>query len=628
MGGHTTEGRVSLWERVEPLLLDVERPSRYIGSEFGARDPGDASFRVALAYPDTYEVGQPNQGLAILYDIVNRMPDASAERVFLPWKDMAEALRRESIPLFVLESMSPVKDVDLLGITVPHELAATNILELLDLSGIPLRAEDRGEKDTLVIGGGPSIYNPEPFAPFFDAVVIGDGEEVITRIVEVLTEARNEGRTRVEKLETLATLTGVYVPSFYGTTETAGVSVVQSIHPGAPMPVERAILEDLESVPALTEPVVPYMDVVHDRLSVEIMRGCARGCRFCQAGMTYRPIRERSADTIVTAATEGLRRTGYDEVSLMSLSSTDHSCIAPVLSRLNTVLEDSGKNISLPSQRLDSFGVEMAQLVAGGKKGGLTFAPEAGSQRLRDVINKNVTEQDLVDAARAAFANGWMRLKLYFMIGLPTETDEDVLAIAELVKRVLEVARDEIPGDRRGGLMVSVSVAVFVPKSVTPFQWFGQIPHDEVLRRVRLLQGAMPKRNVQFRYHDTGTSRLEAAISKADRRGADLIEMAWREGARFDAWSDEFDFDRWSRAATSIGVDLDEWAQRSFDVDGPLPWDHIDAGVSRAFLAREWKRALEALTTPDCTFVGCTGCRLCQDRVVENVLAGERHGAR
>ncbi|HEY5277284.1 MAG TPA: TIGR03960 family B12-binding radical SAM protein, partial [Coriobacteriia bacterium] len=458
------------WEQVEPLLAKVERPARYIDSEFGALHRPDAAYRVALLYPDTYELGMANQAIAILYDALNALDGVAAERVFVPAPDMAAAMRGADAPLLTLESALPVSSCDLLGITLPYELTCTNVLEALDLAGIPLYAADRDSGRALIIGGGPCAFDPEPLAPFFDAFLIGEGEEAVLDIVATHRAAVAGGLDRSGLLAALARVPGVYVPSMYEPAAD-GLGVRPRVGSGAPAEVIKRVVRDLDEVRSPACPVVPYMDVVHDRATIEVLRGCTRGCRFCQAGMVYRPVRERTADSVVRDALGQLRCTGQEELSLSSLSTTDHSQIEEILRRLGAALRGRAVTVGLPSLRVDAFGVAMARLVGEGARGGLTFAPEAGTQRMRDVINKNVTEDDLLDTVRTAFDGGWRRLKLYFMLGLPTETDDDIRGIGALVTRVLETARATTPPAQRGGVRVGVSLSVFVPKAHTPFQW-------------------------------------------------------------------------------------------------------------------------------------------------------------
>ena len=614
-----------VWSLVEPLLSGVERPARYIDSEFNARHAPDASYRVALLYPDTYEIGMANQALAILYDALGRVDGVAAERVFVPWADMAGRMREAGVPLFTLESALPVRDCDLFGITLPHELSYTNLCEALDLAGIPLRACDRGPGDPLVVGGGPCAFNPEPVADFFDAVLIGEGEEAIGEIVAAHRAAKARGDSREATVAALAAVPGVYVPSLY---EPAQAEHGARPRPGVSVPplVAKRVLPDLDQVASPTCPVVPFMEVVHDRATIEVLRGCTRGCRFCQAGMVYRPVRERAADTIVRDAISQLRCTGQQEVALSSLSTTDHSSIGELLSRLAASLAGQGVSVSLPSLRADAFSVEMAELTGQGRRSGLTFAPEAGTQRLRDVINKNVTEQDLLSTVETAFGHGWRRLKLYFMIGLPTETEEDVRGIGELVGRVLRTAREAMPPAQRSQLRIGVSVGTFVPKAHTPFQWEPQLTLEKVRARQHVLRDAMPKKGVDLHWHDAEVSFVEGALARGGRELSGVIEAAWRLGGGFDAWTEHFSLGTWLAAFEQAGVDPVALAEVARDPSAPLPWDHISSGVSSAYLRLERERALQGLTTADCSFGDCTGCGVCDDLGVKIVLAGEGRG--
>ena len=616
------------FSELEPLLAHIEKPSRYINHEWGTLSNKDAAYRACLIYPDVYEVGLPNQGLAILYAALNREEGISCERSYVPWVDMADAMRVAHVPLLSLEGAAPVASFDVVGFHIPHEMAATNYLEALDLAGIPLLAADRGADDPLVIGGGPSVYNPEPLAPFFDAFLIGEGEESLIEVCRMHERMRDAGATREETLRALAHVSGTYVPSLYDVSHEGSCTphgyTVPRAGEDVPDVVYKRVVNDFGATDPVSQSIVPFTELVHDRLSIEILRGCARGCRFCQAGITYRPVRERTPDQIVAAVSRGLAKTGYDEVSLTSLSTTDHSCCSQILHRLNRNLEGTGVSVSIPSQRLDAFGVDMALEVAGEKKGGLTFAPEAGSQRLRDIINKNVTEDDLERACRAAFEAGWRRVKLYFMMGLPGERDEDVVAIAQLAERVLAIAREVIPKGQRGGIQVSVSVSVFIPKAHTPFQWCGQLDDAEVKRRQKLLIESVHERAVRIHCHDASTSLIEAVLSRGGRDLAPLVLEAWRRAARFDAWSDQFSLERWEDAARACGLDLRSIAEEEFSLDARLPWEHVSPGVSRGFLLREWRRALEGKTTDDCTRSSCTGCGICPTLGAENVLVGDR----
>ncbi len=620
----------NLWSRIEPLLLSVERPSRYIDHEWGANvEPAGADdLTFCMVYPDTYELGQANQAVRILVNAVNATEGLHASRAYLPAVDMIERMREEGIPLFSLEEMAPLDAFDVVGITLPHELAATNVLEVLDLANIPLRAAERTENDPLVIAGGPCAYNPEPYAAFFDVISIGEGEELTPETLLAIRELKRKGASRTETLRALAQIEGTYVPSLYEPVpgdEIAEAGVcVRPLDEAAPRVVHKRIFEGFSESSAWEPMVVPYVEVVHDRLNVEVLRGCARGCRFCQAGMMYRPVRERSTDNIVGAVSQGLAETGYEEVSLTSLSTTDHSCISEILSRLNCALVDTGVRVSIPSQRLDSFGVEMAGLVAGQKKGGLTFAPEAGTQRMRDAINKNVTEDDLLSAVEAACAAGWRRIKLYFRIGLPGETDADASGIGQLAQAAFDRMRAATPKEERGSLSLNVSIALFVPKAQTPFQWDGQIPKEEALRRVSLAKSALKSRAVRISYHEPKTSFVEAVMSRGGREVADLVESAWRHGARFDAWSELFLEEAWSKAAEECGLDMRAIAETTFAPGTVMPWNHISACVSPQFLERERRRADEGITTPDCTMENCAACGVCPTLGVDNQLEGRR----
>lgn len=621
--------KTDLWPRLQPLLRECERPSRYIGGEWGAQDrPPDADFSFCMVYPDTYELGQPNQAVRILVNEVAKMEGVVSERAFLPAPDMADAMRAADVPMFSLESCAPLREFDVVGITLPHELAATNVLEVLDLAGVPLRASDRAQSDPIVIAGGPCAMNPEPYAPFFDAISIGEGEEAVPEIVGAVRAMRKGGASREDIVSALAQVDGTYVPSLYRSAsedevERYGTQMVPA-HDSVPNLIVRRVYDGFAESSAWEPCIVPYVEAVHDRLNVEVLRGCARGCRFCQAGMMYRPVRERSADNIVDAVIRGLQETGYDEVSLTSLSTTDHSQIEEILTRLNDACEGRGVRISVPSQRLDSFGVQMAGLVAGQKKGGLTFAPEAGTQRLRDVINKNVREDDLFCAIDAACAAGWRRIKLYFMIGLPSETDEDVLGIADLADRAYEHMKEATPPEQRGSLAMTVSVGVFVPKAQTPFQWDAQITSEEALRRVGLLRSSVRNRAVRISYHDPQASFVEAVMSRGGRECADLVEAAWRRGARFDAWTELFNESAWREAAQACEISPEGIAHAEYEPGHVMPWAHISAGVSSEYLQLERRRAAEGQTTPDCTFGRCTACGVCPSTGTENELVAPR----
>lgn len=596
-----------LWPRVEPLLSRVERPARYIDGEWGVRPPGSGQHRTVLIYPDAYEVGQSNQGLSILYGLLNDAPGHVAERAYVPWIDMAREMRTAGVPLFSLESCAPVREFDIVGITLPYELTYTNILEVLDLAGIPLHAAQRDDADPLVIGGGPCAYNPEPIATFFDAILIGEGEEALLEIARVHRDARRARRTRAATLEELARIDGVYVPQLYRD-DGAGALTTRS---GAPRVVVKRAPPEISEYPSPSCPIVPFMDVVHDRLAIEVLRGCTRGCRFCQAGSVYRPVRERRADDVVRDVIDGLACTGYEEVSLTSLSTADHTELVEILRRLTSRLEGTGVNISLPSLRVDSFSLSLARLASAGRASGLTFAPEAGTQRLRDVVNKNVTEDELLETVGRAFSAGWRRVKLYFMIGLPTETVDDVSAIGVLVARVRETARGAVPAADRGSVRVGVSVSTFVPKAHTPFQWCGQLPLDEIMRRQKVLRDAMPRKGIELSWHDARVSFVEGVMARGGREVSAAIEYAWRSGSVFDAWTERFDLKKWEGAFAATSVDGAAIATRVFGPGDMLPWSHISCGVTEESLRREREKSLHAATTADCRTAGCTGCGVC-----------------
>lgn len=606
-------------EAIEAILPRVEKPARYLGNEWNAvrKDHGAVAVRVALAFPDVYEIGMSNLGGAILYEEINRRADALAERVFAPWTDMEAELRAAGLPLFALESRRPVREFDLLGFSLQYELGYTNVLNMLDLAGIPLRQAERGPGDPLVIAGGPCAYNAEPLADFLDLFVLGDGEEAIHDLLDAFAAWDREGRPggREGVLTRLAAIPGVYVPSFYDVSYRSDgrVAAVRPNRPGVPARAARRIAADLDRLAVPTRPVVPWMEPVFDRMMVEVFRGCSRGCRFCHAGMVYRPVRERSPEKVMEAARELARHTGHHEISLVSLATNDYGAVGRVLCDLGGELGREGISVSLPSLRVDAYSVELADQVNRVRKSGLTLAPEAGSQRLRDVINKGVTEADYRAALEAAFRAGWDQVKLYFMIGLPTETDADLDAIGDMARLALELYRP-FRGRGRRPLTVTVSVSCFVPKPHTPFQWEGQVPLPELERRLGHLRQRLRHPGIRFRAPDPRTSVLEAALSRGDRRLGRVLERAWRRGCRLDGWRELFRYDDWMAAFAEEGLDPARYAERRLGYDEVLPWDHIDTGVRRAFLVAEHREALAAAVRDDCRWDRCGLCGVCLDR--------------
>ena len=606
---------MELSDRIEDLLLKVQKPVRYIGGEYGAviKDPEKVDVRFAFLFPDTYEVGMSHLGMRILYHIINRREDTWCERTFTPWVDMAAEMRSAGIPLFTLESRTPVREFDLLGVTLQYEMSFTNILESLDLAGIPLRREERGEGYPFIVCGGPCAFNPEPLAPFVDLIALGDGEIETGELIDLYRDWRVSGAPRDEFLRRSAQIEGIYVPSLYDVRYNDD-GTVSEIAPtpgsGAPALVKKALVRDLDGADYPDRLIVPYGEIVHNRIMLEIFRGCTRGCRFCQAGMIYRPVRERSMDRLMVLARALVENTGYDEISLMSLSSGDYSCLPALAHQMVEEFSRRRVKISLPSQRIDAVLTDTLKETQKVRKTALTLAPEAGTQRLRDVINKGVTEEDLMRSVSDAFSQGWSAVKLYFMIGLPTETDEDVLGIADLAQKV-RACYFAVPKEQRApGLRITVSASVFVPKNFTPFQWCGQLDSETVIRRQNLLKEALRRiKGVDFKYHAPDLSYIEAVFARGDRRLADALEYGWRHGCRFDGWSDQFKYDTWLEAFKACGLDPDFYALRERELDETLPWDHLDAGVTKAFLRREWEKATRGERTQDCR-KGCVGCGL------------------
>jgi radical SAM family uncharacterized protein/radical SAM-linked protein len=603
-------------ENLDHILPLVRKPGRYIGGELHAcvKDWDGADVRFSLVFPDLYEIGMSHFGLQILYHILNAREHTLADRCFCPDIDMEQVLRQHDIPLFSLESRRSLADFDAIGITLPYELCYTNILTILDLAGIPLRSEDRDQGSPLIIGGGSCGLNPEPVADFFDVIVLGDGEEVIVDIAEAIRRTKKAGMDRAEVLAELAEIEGVYVPSFFAPHYSGGELVtVQSLKPGYES-VRRRVLPKLPGPEGRGKPLVPIVRPVHDRLGIEIARGCTRGCRFCQAGMIYRPARERSIDEIMTIAEQDIGSTGYEELALLSLSSGDYSCLTELMIRLMDRFADQYVSVSMPSMRVGTLTPEIMDQIKRVRKTGFTVAPEAGTDRLREVINKGISEADLLETCRNAFAMGWNLIKFYFMIGLPTETWEDVEAIVDLARK----ARNEAgPSARR--VQINVSVGTFVPKPHTPFQWEPQLTLAQSRERINRLKSLLPRKGFKLKWHDPNQSYLEGVFSRGDRRLSSLIETAWKSGVRLDGWSEHYRLENWLQAAESCGIDLDLYLQAR-DLEKPLPWDHLDCGVDKDFLKQEHANALERVYTPDCRTQGCQKCGLCDFKTLFPVV--------
>jgi radical SAM family uncharacterized protein len=610
-----------LWPRIEPLLARVEKPARYIGMERGSVRPHHEGRRVAflLIYPDTYEIGLPNQGLQILYEILNERPDAVAERAYAPWTDMEASMRSSGLPLFSVDTHRPSSDFDVLAFNLSAELVYTNLLNLVDLAGVPVRNEDRAPTDPIVIAGGHCAYNPEPLAGYVDAFVIGDGEEPIGEIAEVVGAWKRGGRaSREAVLRELATIPGVYVPAMYDVDyDGEHIREVRPRFSDVPAVVDKRTVADLADWPYPKQQLVPLVEVVHDRLNVEIFRGCTRGCRFCQAGMITRPVRERPEEQVRQMVRDGLARTGYDEVALTSLSSADFSGIDGVVADLVNDQRGTGSvSVSLPSLRVDAFSVKIATEIQKVRRTGLTFAPEAGSWRLRQVINKLIREEDLYSAVDAAYSQGWRRVKLYFLTGLPTEMDDDTMGIAELANNVVQIGRKYTKQ-----ASCTVSVGGFVPKPHTPFQWFGQNSIHELDRKISMLRAATKGTKAQVKWHEPQASYAEGIVSRGDRRIGRVIERVWRGGGTFQEWSEHFSLDRWTDAMAAEGLDPDWYVTRHRTREEVLPWDHIAAGLHHDFLWDDWQAALAEHGLPDCRWTPCYDCGVCTDYALEHVVA-------
>lgn len=601
----------------DEILLQIDKAARYIGGEVNAvmKNKEDVDIRFAMAFPDVYEIGMSNLGMMILYDMFNKRDDVWCERLFSPWTDLDKIMREEHIPLFTLESQDPVKEFDFLGITLGYEMCYTNVLQLLDLSGIPLLAKERTEDDPLVIGGGACAYNPEPLAPFFDLFYIGEGEMVYGALFDAYKANQKAGGSRQDFLLKAAQIPGIYVPSLYEVTykEDGTIASFAPTADGVPEKVQKQLIIDMEKeYRAVEAPVVPHIKATQDRVTLEIQRGCIRGCRFCQAGMIYRPTRERDVETLKESARIMLKNTGHEEISLSSLSSSDYSQLKELVNFLIEEFHGKAVNISLPSLRIDAFALDVMSKVQDVKKSSLTFAPEAGSQRLRDVINKGLTEEVILHGAGEAFKGGWNQVKLYFMLGLPTETEDDMKGIAHLAQKIAETYYEVVPKEqRKGKVQINVSTSFFVPKPFTPFQWAPMYTEQDFVEKAKVVKNEvraqLNQRSIRYNWHEPDVTALEGFLARGDRRCADVILKAYEKGALYDAWTENFDYDIWKEAMVECGVDMTFYTLRERSLDEILPWDFIDTGVSRRFLEREWQRAKEGVVTENCR-QKCSAC--------------------
>ena len=596
-------------ERIERILPKVQKPARYVGGEYNqtVKNKAQVDVRVAFCFPDTYEIGMSNLGMRILYAVMNRMEGVWCERVFAPWGDMEEELRKNRLPLYALESGDPLSEFDMIAFSVGYEMCYTNILNMLDLGGIPRRAADRKGLEHIVFAGGACMYNPEPLADFIDFVSLGEGEELTEEIVSLYRRAKREGWSKEAFLLAVSKLEGIYVPSYYEHTyhEDGTLKAITPLH-GAPKTVTKRIMQNLDEALYPTDIIVPNTEIVHDRSNLEVMRGCIRGCRFCQAGFTYRPVRPRSPELLLQQAIELLENSGCHEITLSSLSTSDYKYLPTLAQQMQDYCTPRKINLSLPSLRADNFSRELMLRLQQVRKSGLTFAPEAGTQRLRDAINKNVTEEEILETCSIAFEGGWNNVKLYFMLGLPTETDEDVLGIAELVYKVLKTWREHASNKKRG-VRIHVATAYFVPKPFTPFQWEKQISPEEYIRRQKLLKDNMPSKSIEYNWHASDLSRLEAVLARGDRRLGAVLEEVVNRGGKLDGWDEYFSYQTWLDSFAACGIHPDFYTTRGYDLDELLPWDVISDGVSPAFLKRERERAYRNETTPDCR-TKCSGC--------------------